>query len=76
VFNSLVDYSKQDRPSYTGIDIEIIKKIGNRVTQIPDNVNIHPMVKKIYQQRTISIAEEGLIDFATAEAIAFASLII
>lgn len=75
IFHSLIDYSKLGKLSYTGLNMDVIKKIGERVTHVPDSFNIHPMVKKIYDQRRKSIAEEGTVDFATAEAIAFGSLL-
>lgn len=61
--------------SYTGLNMDVLKKIGERITHIPENFNANSTIKKIYDQRRNSIATEGVVDFATAEALAFGSLL-
>jgi len=38
-------------------------------------LNVHPTVRKIYEQRRDSIESGTLIDFATAESLAFGTLL-
>ena len=52
-----------------------MKEIGKKLTDIPPGFNIHPQLKKIYEARRKSIETGEGIDFGTAEALAFASLL-
>jgi len=75
VFHSLIDYTQMGKLSYTGLDMGVLKKIGERITHIPKNFNVNPTIKKIYDQRRTNIETEGVVDFATAESLAFGSLL-
>jgi 2-oxoglutarate dehydrogenase E1 component len=59
----------------TGISTDILKDIGNKITTLPDDWDFHPQIKKIYELRKKSIQDGKQIDWGTAEALAFASLI-
>lgn len=59
----------------TGVPIEGLKSIGEKITSLPDDWEFHPQVKKIYELRRKSIHEGKGIDWGTAEALAFASLV-
>lgn len=59
----------------TGVSKDVFKDIGNRITTLPDDWEFHPQVKKIYELRKKSITEGKGIDWGTAEALAFATLI-
>ncbi len=59
----------------TGLPIELLKSIGNQITTLPATFKAHPQILKIYQTRNKSIEKGEGIDFATAEALAFATLI-
>jgi len=62
-------------PRDTGVEIPLLKELGTKITTLPDTVKAHPQVKKIYEARYHSIQEGKGIDWATAESLAFASLI-
>jgi 2-oxoglutarate dehydrogenase E1 component len=66
---------KFSAPQDTGIPIQKIKTLGEKINTIPDNFNAHPVIKKIYEQRLQSIKEGKGIDWATAEALAWGHLI-
>jgi 2-oxoglutarate dehydrogenase E1 component len=66
---------KYSAPQNTGIPLQKIKNIGEKINTIPSDFNVHPQVKKIYDLRLQSIKEGKGIDWATAEALAFAHLI-
>ena len=46
-----------------------------KISTLPDTFEFHPMIKKIYEQRVKTIQEGNGIDFGTAEALAFATLV-
>jgi 2-oxoglutarate dehydrogenase E1 component len=43
-----------------------LKFIGEKITHIPADFNLHPTIRKIYEQRRKSIEEGTGIDFGTA----------
>lgn len=60
----------------TGVDIEVLQKIGIAAGTVPDNFKLHRQMTKIFKQRR-QMAEKGNgIDWGTAEAMAFGSLLI
>ena len=59
----------------TGIPLERLKDIGEKITALPVGRNFHRLVKKIFEARYKSIQTGKDIDWGTAEALAFASLI-
>lgn len=59
----------------TGVDLKVLKDLGEKITTLPSDWHFHPTVKKIFEVRRKSIAEGKGIDWGTAEALAFASLI-
>lgn len=58
----------------TAFDQAKLQEIGKAISTIPKDFNIHPQLKKIFQARYHSIETGEHIDVATAEALAFASL--
>jgi len=59
----------------TGVEMKALKEIGKKITKLPEDFEFHSQIKKIYQARLHSIEEGKGIDWGTAEALAFASLI-
>lgn len=59
----------------TAVNLELLKDIGKKISTIPSDFNIHPQLKKIFQARLTSIETGEHIDMATAEALAFATLL-
>ena len=71
---------KKDNPKYgalkdTGVSLSVLNRIGEQITTLPDDWHFHPMVKKIYDTRRKAVLEGKSIDWATAEALAFGTLI-
>ncbi len=60
----------------TGIERDEIERLGERLTTVPDDFEVHPKVAKLLEQRSEMVASERPIDFAMAEALAFASLLV
>ena len=65
----------QDRRGVTGVTIDTIKKIGKRITHIPENFNVHPTVKKIFENKNKMFQLGTGFDWATAEQLAFGTLL-
>ena len=59
----------------TGIPLKTFKEFGVTLTQVPEKFNINRKVQRILQKRLKTISEGKDIDWACAEALAFASLL-
>lgn len=60
----------------TGVEIETLRHVGKVAGTVPDNFKLHRQMNKIFQSRR-EMAEEGAgIDWGTAEALAFGSLLL
>lgn len=58
----------------TGLPKSFLTKLGKQITTLPE-MNVNNVIQKIYDARKTSIVEGKGIDWATAESLAFASLI-
>jgi 2-oxoglutarate dehydrogenase E1 component len=59
----------------TGMDVEVLREIGTTVSTLPTDKIFHRLVKKIFEQRVQSYKTGTGIDWGTAEALAFSTLI-
>lgn len=59
----------------TGVAIDKLKKLGKSLCSIPENFSINNKLKKLLASRLQNINDEQPIDWATAEQLAFASLL-
>lgn len=64
------------RSRNTGVKPEILKRVGQAISTLPENFKPHRAVKRIYDQRALAIETGEGIDWAVAEALAFATLIV
>lgn len=71
----ILESTKHGKPRDTGVNLDLLRTIGKQITQIPSEVTPHIQVKKVYENRLQSIESGEGIDWATAESLAFASLI-
>jgi len=67
--------SGKDKRGITGVSIEKIKKIGEKITTIPKEFNPHPTIKKIFENKKKMFLTGKGFDWATAEQLAFATLL-
>ena len=58
----------------TGIPIEQLQKLLERLTRIPDGFHLHKKLQKVIERRQKMAKGEEPLDWSTAEALAFASL--
>ncbi|KAI8096651.1 oxoglutarate dehydrogenase, E1 component [Halteromyces radiatus] len=59
----------------TGVNKEVLEHIGKALTTLPDGFHVHRSLKRILQNRDKSVQEGNNIDWATAEALAWGSLL-
>ncbi|KAJ6475095.1 thiamine diphosphate-binding protein [Mycena vitilis] len=67
--------SSADRNPETGVDQEQLKDIGRASVKIPDGFEIHPKLQRHVKNRLASIGSGTGLDWATAESLAFGSLL-
>jgi len=65
----------QDKRGVTGVTVDTIKKIGKKITYIPEDFNVHPTIKKIFDNKKKMFENGTGFDWATAEQLAFATLL-
>jgi len=68
--------SQMSRIRPTGVDIEMLRKVGITAGTVPDDFKLHRQMKKIFTNRREQ-SEQGVdIDWGTAEALAFGTLLV
>ena len=65
----------KDKRGETGFDEHKLKEISDRINTIPAEINIHKTISKILNIRKNSVDKGFDIDWSTAEALAFGSLL-
>ncbi|GGH31255.1 2-oxoglutarate dehydrogenase subunit E1 [Alsobacter metallidurans] len=64
------------RRGQTGLPIETLKTIGERITTAPEGFNVHKTIQRFLDNRRKAIDTGEGIDWATGEALAFGSLVL
>ncbi|CAG9465847.1 unnamed protein product [Pedinophyceae sp. YPF-701] len=60
----------------TGVPAQMVEEVGKRMTHIPDDFTPHRAVKKLYEARRAALTDQqGDVDWGTAEALAFGTLV-
>ncbi|HEY9459869.1 MAG TPA: 2-oxoglutarate dehydrogenase E1 component [Paralcaligenes sp.] len=59
----------------TGVPLAELTRIGERITTIPENFTVHPLVHKLLDDRRSMIAGERPLDWGMAEHLAYATLL-
>ncbi len=59
----------------TGVDIDEIKRLAEKMTQLPEGFTLHPRVKKIYDDRRKMARGKMRLDWGFCETTAYATLI-
>ncbi len=62
-------------PIETRVDKKRIKALAQKINQMPDNFNLHPKLESLLKKRLEAVNKGVGIDWANAEALAFATLI-
>lgn len=75
VWKGFMSPSQTSRIRNTGVPMDLLKEVGKAITTIPEGFTPHRQIKKIYESRRRMLLEEEPVDWATAEALAFATLL-
>ncbi|MDA1045106.1 MAG: 2-oxoglutarate dehydrogenase E1 component, partial [Verrucomicrobia bacterium] len=63
-------------PVLTGVPLEDLHEIAEKICTIPESINVHKKLERIIGERRKRYAEGKNIDWSSAEALAFASLLV
>ncbi len=64
-----------DRRGRTAVDFSKLRELGDRMTRIPRDINVHRTLDRVINRRREAVESGKDIDWATAEHLAFASLL-
>jgi len=65
----------KDKRGVTGADTKKLLSISEKINSLPENLNLHRTIVKILNQRKEAVKNGSNIDWSTAEALAFGSLL-
>ena len=60
----------------TGVERAVLDRIYDAMAAWPDDFHVHPKLAKQFETRDKMVRDEGEVDWATAEALAFGSLLL
>ncbi|PLX34358.1 MAG: 2-oxoglutarate dehydrogenase E1 component [Hyphomicrobiales bacterium] len=59
----------------TGVDLDMLRNLGDRLTDIPEDFNAHRTIQRIMKARKTAILTGEGLDWATGEMLAYGSLV-
>jgi 2-oxoglutarate dehydrogenase E1 component len=62
-------------PVPTGVDKDVLISLAKKLNSVPDHFNLNPKLQRLLKKRLESVEQGEGIDWANAEALAFASLL-
>ncbi len=65
----------KDKKGITGADPDLLRNISDKINVIPNEINVHKTISKIFQNRKKTIDQGFNIDWSSAEALAFGLLL-
>jgi 2-oxoglutarate dehydrogenase E1 component len=68
--------AQMSRIRNTGVKHDLLLSVGKAITALPDTLTPHRQIKKVYEQRRAMVETGDGVDWATAEALAFATLLV
>lgn len=71
---SRADRSDEKRVAKTGKEIDFLRDIGKKITEVPDDFKIHKTINRFMNNRAKMMENGAGIDWAMAEAMAFGTL--
>jgi 2-oxoglutarate dehydrogenase E1 component len=72
----VAEMSDDPRRGNTGVAIETLKAIGTKITVVPQGFHVHRTIQRFLEARRKMIESGEGIDWSTAEALAFCSLLL
>jgi 2-oxoglutarate dehydrogenase E1 component len=67
--------SEEERRGKTGVDLAVLRDIGRRITALPEGFHLHRTIRRFLDHRQAAIETGEGLDWATAEALAFCTLL-
>jgi 2-oxoglutarate dehydrogenase E1 component len=67
--------SGEDRSGNTGVELSMLQEVGKAIGKVPEGFNVNPKIAKQLDAKNDMIKSGEGIDWATAEALAFGSLL-
>jgi 2-oxoglutarate dehydrogenase E1 component len=67
--------SDDERRGKTGVAVETLREIGKKITAVPEGFHVHRTIQRFLDARRAAIESGAGVDWATAEALAFGSLL-
>ncbi|MFK7903202.1 MAG: 2-oxoglutarate dehydrogenase E1 component [Nitratireductor sp.] len=71
----VADNADEQRSGATGVPVKALKEIGQAITTVPEGFTVHRTIQRFINNRSNAIESGKGIDWATAEALAYGSLI-
>ena len=65
-----------DRRGVTGVDLELIHQAGEKICNLPANLNSHSTIKRLFEAKKKMFETGKSFDWATAESLAFGTLLL
>jgi 2-oxoglutarate dehydrogenase E1 component len=65
-----------DAPIETAVDTSVLRQLNEQLLAVPEGFTVHPKLVKQLERRRERLGEAGGIDWAQAEGLAFASLLV
>jgi len=65
----------KDKRGVTGVPETKLKSVGEKITNIPKDFDVHPTIRKIFENKKKMFTSGKGFDWATAEQLAFATLL-
>ena len=72
----VADRTDDRRAGTTGVELDALRAIGTRISQIPDGFEAHRTIKRFMKNRAEMIETGENIDWATGEALAFGASLV
>jgi 2-oxoglutarate dehydrogenase E1 component len=66
----------EERRGATSVPIDTLRKVGRALTRVPEDFHLHKTLNRLLQHKAETIESGEDIDWATAEALAFGSLLL
>jgi 2-oxoglutarate dehydrogenase E1 component len=64
-----------DRRGVTGVSAELINQVGKKICELPNNLNSHPTIKRLFEAKRKMFETGKGFDWAMAESLAFGTLL-
>lgn len=69
-------WAGDDWSARTAVSRDTLEEIARKAARVPEGFAVHPKIRRLYEQRIEMLQGEGQVDWATAEMLAFGSLLL